>query len=189
MRFFNEFKYFIQVTKQKLEKSGSSSKMLARFNDLGETTSVSSASTKSKQDVGEWSGDEGDESYTVERIKWLEEFGAKPDAAADTLSSSSGNKQGRYKKAYKSFKNVLKRNTPSTAMITNGLANIQKSRTTKKNGELLPGDDYDLFGSKDFNNNVNGAAFKSNNDLILFQDDYSYDEKTSKYNPFDAKKS
>lgn len=169
--------------------------MLARLSDLGETASVSSASTKSKQDVGEWSDDEGDESYTVERIKWLEEFGTKPDAA-DTLSSSSGNKQGRYKKAYKSFKNVLKRNTPSTAMITNGLASIQKSRTSKKNGELLPGDDYDLFGAKDFNNNTltannskNGGAFKSNNDLILFQDDYSYDEKTTKFNPFDTKKS
>lgn len=152
--------------------------MLAKFRDDFETTSMSSASTtkSSKHQEDETSGDE--DSYSVQRIKWLEEYGQN---RADGSSSSHTNLQTRYKKAYKSFKNVIKRNTPST--LTNSLASI---RTGKKNEQLL---DTDVNNNSTLlSMNLNGrhgddldASYLGGDlakkDLIVFQDDYSYDSQ------------
>lgn len=159
----------------KLEKSSSGSSSstsklpLRTSNKESETGSVSSASTRSNKQEAESSGDE--DSYNVERIKWLEEFGMKlPN------ESTNGTLQSRYKKAYKSFKKALKKNTPE--LLTTSLANIQRSRSAKKNAEPL---DYQT----DLNNNMNSqkdlssTTSGSKNDLISFQDDYSYESQAN----------
>lgn len=191
--------------RSKLEKSGSSSKMLSAGSKLLsreelETLSMSSTSTKSKQEE-ETSDDE--ESYNVERIKWLEEFGSsaatRPDGMNPAATTGAASGQSRYKKAYKSFKNVIKRNTPSTSMITNGLATIQnKSRSAisgKKSSDNLVGSLSDINNNNILNNNNNNNkngyllldqqdahhhqqfSNSSKNDLIFFQDDYSYESQ------------
>lgn len=154
----------------KLEKSGSSSsKMLAKLDF--ETTSMSSASTtkSSKHQEEETSGDE--ESYSVQRIKWLEEYGQNRG------EGSASSHTNRYKKAYKSFKNVIKRNTPST--LTNGLASI---RTGRKNDQLLDTDVNNNSTLLSMNLDASASSYLgvelAKNDLIVFQDDYSYDSQT-----------
>lgn len=127
-----------------------------------ETGSISGSSARSKLDGEDSDGE--DDSYNIERIKWLEEFGSGLGAV--------NNPENRYKKAYKSFKNALKKKP----LVANGLATIQRSLTKKSNSDLLTIDQNNnlLSGYKDANTNIGVAK----NDLILFQDEYGYDNQS-----------
>lgn len=175
-------------TKSKSNKSIDNNSINSNPLNAEETDSISSNYSSASKKDGEDNSDE--ESYNVDRIKWLEEFGSKSGNA-----NGSVNPQNRYKKAYQSFKLAIKRSKPSTSVLTNGLATLQKSRaaanSNRKNAdfEFLDQNNNNLLDSyKDTgaiiggNNKYSKLNDSSSNqlgtDLMVFQDDYSYDNET-----------
>jgi hypothetical protein len=137
------------------------------------------------------------ETYSLERIR-DEELNSVNSGNNDTPTS-------RYKKAYRSFKTAMKRNQSQQSSTLNAsMFSSMNNRLSKNNQPLLFEDHskyYDDAVSFDFNNNsldtLNGKSSNSNKsakndllltnpgrstletipDLIIFQNDYSYDDK------------
>ena len=86
-------------------------------------------------------------------------------------------KPSRYQKAYKSFKSVLRRNSSSSSSSTPIGLSIRPTRSNRSS--IVEEDFYEHHQQQPKLDSVNLNSTKFVNDLIVFDNDYSYDNNTN----------